>query len=330
MKKGFTLIELLAVIIILGIIALVAIPVIGNIIDEARVGTAEQNAISFVDTVDKQITINSMNSNNADDINDGTYTVPLDFKYNVKLKGQTPTSGWLEVSDGSVSKYSLVIGGYTITYNGISKSIVEGTVVSNQPKIIYRYSSDELYVGDKIDLKNKKITSHHVWSDSQNKYIDPNETNDMVGIYSTDLEDVLTVSTNYNGNIVTERNSVVYLKHTVDEDGIITKSETCVKTSWGTFCQTGGEGEFNLANGQWNDPKYEAKKSTLLDFYKWNTSTNTSEYSGFSCSVYSSDSYCISVAEGSYIHSIGDAYSFDYAAHVNCGVYANGRSKCWE
>ena len=38
MKKGFTLIELLAVILILGIIALIAIPTVNNIIKEARTG----------------------------------------------------------------------------------------------------------------------------------------------------------------------------------------------------------------------------------------------------------------------------------------------------
>ena len=44
MKKGFTLIELLAVILILSIIALIAIPTVNNILKEARIGAFEAGA----------------------------------------------------------------------------------------------------------------------------------------------------------------------------------------------------------------------------------------------------------------------------------------------
>ena len=43
-KKGFTLIELLAIIVILAIIAVITVPIILNIIDEAR-GGAEKNSV---------------------------------------------------------------------------------------------------------------------------------------------------------------------------------------------------------------------------------------------------------------------------------------------
>ncbi|SER67341.1 prepilin-type N-terminal cleavage/methylation domain-containing protein [Salisediminibacterium halotolerans] len=46
-QKGLTLVELLAVIVILGIIAAIAVPAIGNIIDNAREDAHESNAESL-------------------------------------------------------------------------------------------------------------------------------------------------------------------------------------------------------------------------------------------------------------------------------------------
>lgn len=51
-KKGFTLIELLAVIVILAIIALIATPIILNMISKARRSAARSSALGFVDSVE--------------------------------------------------------------------------------------------------------------------------------------------------------------------------------------------------------------------------------------------------------------------------------------
>ena len=53
MKKGFTLIELLAVIVILAIISLIAIPIVLNIIEDARKSSIADSAYGYIDGITK-------------------------------------------------------------------------------------------------------------------------------------------------------------------------------------------------------------------------------------------------------------------------------------
>ena len=65
-RKGFTLIELLAVIVILAIIALIATPTILGVIEKSKRGAAEQSALGFVDAVEMQVSLNSLDLEKED------------------------------------------------------------------------------------------------------------------------------------------------------------------------------------------------------------------------------------------------------------------------
>ena len=117
-KKGFTLIELLAVIVVLAIIALIATPIVLNLINNARVGAAEQSATGYVKAVENTIMKDMLNNK---DISDGKYK----YDYlSVDINGNMPTDGIYNVENGKVESAKLCINGYTIEYkNGQSKKI---------------------------------------------------------------------------------------------------------------------------------------------------------------------------------------------------------------
>lgn len=67
-KKGFTLIELLAVIVILGILALIIVPVISNIIDDARKEAAKRSVENYVSAANNAGAISLIDKNRGIDV----------------------------------------------------------------------------------------------------------------------------------------------------------------------------------------------------------------------------------------------------------------------
>ncbi len=124
MRKGFTLIELLAVIVILAIVSIVAVPIMLNVIDKAKQGAAESSALGYIDAVEKQVMINKVKSGN--EINAGEYTKAELTALGLSIKGEVEDAVVVINEKGKVSQARFYIDGYSLDYDG--KKVVTNTV----------------------------------------------------------------------------------------------------------------------------------------------------------------------------------------------------------
>ena len=134
-NKGFTLVELLAVIVILALIALIATPIILNVINDAKKQAAKDSAYGYMDAVEKYIVSSELEDKS---IQDGTYRVEDLNSMGVSVKGSTPDNGNIEIKNSSVKSYDIGIDGYVVRNGKVekvstTKSFKNGTAVYYNP-----------------------------------------------------------------------------------------------------------------------------------------------------------------------------------------------------
>ena len=135
-SKGFTLIELLAIIVILAIIAVITVPIILNVIDNAKRGTAKDSAYGYKDAINKYY-VASMLEDESIKLND-TYNV-ADGKlgeYDIQFSGTKPTSGYLTYENNALTSGCLTIDEYKVVFaNG---EVTDVEVGECGPKVAYK------------------------------------------------------------------------------------------------------------------------------------------------------------------------------------------------
>ena len=110
-QKGFTLVELLAVIVILGVIAAIAVPAIGNVIDHSKTDALAQTEKLIIDAADTYLLQAKLQAN-------GTTTIPNPLTVNDLF-----TAGFLKsVPNDPTTNTSMAT--WVITHDGKTASAV--------------------------------------------------------------------------------------------------------------------------------------------------------------------------------------------------------------
>ena len=141
-NKGFTLVELLAVIVILALIALIATPIILNVINDAKKQAAKDSAYGYMDAVEKYIVSSELEDKS---IKDGTYRVE-DLNKKISVKGSTPDNGIIKIENKEVKKYDIGIDGYAVS-NGEVKKVSTTKKFENGTAVYYNPVSEEKCTG---------------------------------------------------------------------------------------------------------------------------------------------------------------------------------------
>lgn len=126
-KKGFTLIELLAIIVILAIIAVITVPIILNIIENAREGARKNSVIGYGKAVELAYTeaLYEQHLNNATPAGDLSFTVKesesatngTTLMLTVNYEGDTVSCNTREFVASKLKLSGCTVSGSTASYS---------------------------------------------------------------------------------------------------------------------------------------------------------------------------------------------------------------------
>ena len=143
-RNGFTLIELLAIIVILAIIAVITVPLILDIIDNAKEKSVIDSAYGYKSAIN-QYYVSKMMADNSYEVKDDEYEISIYKSDGLTVSGEEPKDGWVKVVNGTVTDFSFLIGDYVVTYNAETNSIeaVKGTEPALTPTMQIKKEAKE-------------------------------------------------------------------------------------------------------------------------------------------------------------------------------------------
>ena len=232
-KKGFTLIELLAIIVILAIIAVITVPIILNIIENAKRGAATDSAYGYKDAIDK-FYVSKLSLDSTYNIPDGLHTKSDFDNMGVLVSGKEPGSNsFLRTVKNTVTSGCLQFDEYKVEFvDGKAIDAVKGecktvdviyTDVNDNGKIdladTVKIENDEFYIIDEPENgKVKLLAKYSLNSNSRQEngnniavaYSDSKYWDNALSNYNMDKYDSYYIYRTKNGN-ETSNNMVTYV-----------------------------------------------------------------------------------------------------------------------
>lgn len=166
-KRGFTLIELLAVIIILGVIALITIPLVIRLINKSRADSAVRSAVNYVAGVKKAVLkttgTSRFTATYCEVKDDGTGNLDCDdgTVLELEVEGNKPVAGIVYFDKGDVTySQALRFGKYSISSNEQGEFTID-----DEPKEIIKknaFLEPEVSYEDADYKKGELIYVHNI------------------------------------------------------------------------------------------------------------------------------------------------------------------------
>ena len=118
-KKAFTLIELLAVIVVLGILALIVTPILINVVKDSNEKSYKLSADGYINAVNDYILSNQLD---VKKVENGKYNIK---NLDVKISGKAPSKGSVEIYDEKINNAQLCYDTYLLKYDGKEVTLTE-------------------------------------------------------------------------------------------------------------------------------------------------------------------------------------------------------------
>ena len=228
-EKGFTLIELLAVIVILAIIALIATPIILNIIDDAREESNKRSIEMYANAIRNTIAKEYLNGS---DTIEGTFT-NTNLPFEVEYDGNVECSEIDIYEDGNIYLANCTVNG----------DLVEG----------YEYGTKQELGTAKLCTANTTKAKALVWSGDGSSFEESSYAEEEVGLLAR-IDGAYTTGVAYTCNFIddSEENNLTFfvLSSTETEVTLISGSNLSgTVTSW-----CGDESQCKT-DGKWDNTK---------------------------------------------------------------------------